>query len=268
MTANTEGADISGKLQSGETIKISAKKDLTLNGTSQLLALQKIDLASEQTLEQKTGSIVQGGGDVHLKGHLINQNGRIHSDKKLELMAEDLSLGGKLTALEDIKANATHDLTQGEASEILTNQALNLTAGNRLTQKGVIKAGGDIALNGNEAMLSGRIISENNISLKALTGALEIGENALIYGGNEVSAQSASFLNKGILSSQNKTEIKTLASNLENRGLLHSEHNLSLFSGNIDNQASLCPETLSQGGTTDNTAPFPKYLFDRQRPID
>lgn len=170
-------------------------------------------------------------GDMALSGNQFSSNGTLQGDT-LNLTQGSIDNQGTIVGLNGLHLSSTGTLTN--SGDLLSQQALNITAGN-VTNSGRWQ-GQTIALDGNSLNNSGAIQS-------ALDLALTLSGDVIAATGSKITALGDATLSGKALNNQGLISAKTLdvkGDSLTNSGEISGVNNLALtLNGNLQQQGKM-----------------------------
>jgi filamentous hemagglutinin len=252
MTLAVTGlANNGGKLIAGRKL-VMRQPGASLRNIGGEISAAQIDL-STASLDNTGGTIANSrgsGGDVAIStGLLVNQGGRIGSDRDLLVVADRAIGKGSVVAGRDADVRLQGDYTNEPGNLISANRELRLSTTGKLTNAGTLGAAGSIVLNAaalvnlNDAVIAAGTPDDPATGLTRLNVAGAV-DNAGRIEGNRVDSRSSSFYNRGTvlgdlvsiqadsLDNEGQAAVIAAVSNLDLwvRGTLSNRHGGTLFS--------------------------------------
>jgi filamentous hemagglutinin len=282
------GDDAQENLVSGQEVDLEATRGIRNIGASTLVARQKMNLLAQGEITnngpnanifgeniEATSQAGRIANDGHIKAH-IDANltsasisntgaGKIEAENKVELKttSSDISNTATIAANNEVKLNATGDLSNANTGQIRSNNAsVLIEVGRNIRSNGVIYAGdanatlrapmGEITNNGADANIRAKniqAISRDSIAnegkmeaadkVELNSTALDISNTGTIVANNEVRLDSAhdfNNLNTGQIDSKEGTVSIKSGRNIGNSGNMYAQQGMTLSAaGEITN---------------------------------
>ncbi len=237
--------------QGQETLKVttqgtvSAANSLTLQGQA-LTQHGTVLSGGSATLTGET--TVLGGktiaGTLMINGGNTTASGQVTATGQLQLNATSLALNGTVQSGNDAQLTVTDQLTVSEDGQLLANDQLNVETGT-LSHAGIIAAGGDIGISGEQFVLNGGIQASDDVTLNA---SKDIVSQSYVAAGQNLTMTADSLTNSGQLSAGQAALIQ-LNDGLNNTaGGLISGQNTGISAKQIQNSGQL--QALTAMGLT------------------
>ncbi|MFC5473539.1 hemagglutinin repeat-containing protein [Paraherbaspirillum soli] len=271
-------ASASGQLNNSNGIW-QAAQNVTLQGasianagSSVLAAKGQLALTTAGTVDNSGGKLMGSSAVVLNAGQLLNDNGLIASDLATRITSAQAinNQSGTLSGKTGLSVNANGAALNNSGGTIVSDAALDLSAGALDNRRGQIIAGGSLTLNASAAIdnTQGSISSGNSAGTPA--GNTVIQSGSLINNGGQVIARDALAVttgtlnndaigaSKGVLSSSAASVTVNAGATSNAGGLITSASGTSVTSQALNNRAgeisSGAALTLDTSGQTLNNS--------------
>jgi filamentous hemagglutinin len=261
-------ADVSAKdltvnqLQAGEDAQIKTEKDFTNNGQVQangalsvvatgkvtnagsMVGLDKVSVTGA-SVTNAAGAAIKSGGHIDVSGTKVSNQGTVYGKEKVTVKADHmLTTSGAIAGGTDVELTAKTVESTGMLAAGLTNAGavgstgnLTLTASGNVMAKGQNLAGGNLAIQGASADVSGgNTYAGYSASITATAGNVDNSDGSLAAKESLAIAAKEKLVNHAAVVKANHLQIA--AGNIDNRsGVVaqYGETDLTINTGKLDN---------------------------------